>query len=294
MGTFNGAAFLQDQLNSIAAQGFSHWRLLISDDGSSDNTRDIVTEFTMQNPDLDITVIDGPERGFCHNFLSALRHDLCRDCMVAFCDQDDVWLPDKLERAMQHLGGGKPRAYGSVVQMVDVDLKPLSQSPAPERIVDFANLLVENCIVGNSLVLNAAAVDAVRSAPLDADVAYHDWWALLMTTGLGGSIHVDPVPTVLYRQHGGNIVGSASGVAQKRRNLSAITGPYQQRLLQNLDALIRIEYMLTPENKTALRLLKDATASGWKIRSILKMLNGGLRRQRHVDTLVMCLALLKV
>lgn len=294
MATFNGGAFLQSQLESIVAQTFTHWQLLISDDGSTDNTREIITQFMEQNTHFNITVIDGPSQGFCQNFLSALRHDMCSGCMVAFCDQDDIWLPDKLERAVRHLGGDKPRAYGSVVQMVDADLNLMSQTRAPARTVDFANLLVENCIVGSSLALNVAAVDAVRAAPLDADVTYHDWWALLITAGIGGSVYVDPVPSVLYRQHSGNIVGSARGVARKWRNLSAITGPYQQGIVRNQNALMHIEHKLTPENKVALALLKRATARGWKVVPIFKMQNGGLRRQRRVDTLVMCLALLKV
>jgi len=142
---------LQGQLESIAVQTFTHWRRLVSDNGSTDNTREIITQFMVQNTRFNITVIDGPSQGFYQNFLSALRHDMCSDCMVAFCDQDDVWLPDKLERAVRHLGCDKPRTYGSVVQMVDADLNLMSQTPAPARTVDFANLLVENCIVGNSL-----------------------------------------------------------------------------------------------------------------------------------------------
>jgi glycosyltransferase involved in cell wall biosynthesis len=292
--TFNGAAYLNAQLDSLLKQTFTDWRLLVSDDGSTDQTCEMIRKFATQNPDRDIKLIDGPAQGFASNFLSALRHEMCCECMVAFCDQDDVWLPEKLERAVSHLQNDIPRAYGSVVQMVDADLNVLSQTPAPKYPVNFENLLVENCTVGNTVVLNARAVDAVRSQPLDIAHPFHDWWALLLTAGVGGAIVVDPRPSVLYRQHGKNIIGAATGIARKRRNLMALMGPYQLRLRKNIDALSQIEHELTSENRAALRLFKQAAASGWKIIPILKMLRRGIRRQRLVDTLFMCLALLKV
>lgn len=293
MGTFNGEAYLQAQLDSLLGQTLTDWRLLISDDGSSDRTREIIHRFATQNPNCDIKLIDGPGQGFARNFMSALHHEMCRDCIVAFCDQDDVWHPQKLERAVVHLENDIPRAYGSVVQMVDADMNILSQTPAPQTLVDFGNLLVENCTVGNTVVLNACAVDVLRSQPLEITPPFHDWWALLVIAGVGGEIFVDPCPTVFYRQHAKNIVGAASGIARKRRNLSALTGPYQQRLRDNIDALLQTTHPLTVENKAALHLLEQAMASGWKIWPILKMLGGGIRRQRRVDTLFMCLALLK-
>jgi glycosyltransferase involved in cell wall biosynthesis len=293
MGTFNGEAYLQAQLNALIAQTFTDWRLLISDDGSTDQTCEIIRQFQVDHPEYDIRLIDGPRQGFGKNFLSALRHDLCRDCMVAFCDQDDVWHPQKLERAVAHLQNDIPRAYGSVVQMTDVDLNVMSQTTAPKYPVTFTNLLVENSTVGNTVVLNALAVDAIISQPLGTAIAYHDWWALLITAGVGGAIFIDPRPGVLYRQHNRNVLGAASGVARRRRNLSALMGPYQKRMRDNANALSKIEDVLTPDNKAALHLFKDATASGWKVAPIYKMLRTGIRRQRRVDTLFMCLALLK-
>ena len=293
MGTFNGEAYLQAQLNSLLLQTCRAWRLLVSDDGSTDRTCDIIREFAAQNPNHEITLIDGPRQGFSQNFLSALRHDFCRDCMVAFCDQDDVWHPEKLERAIPHLQTDIPRAYGSVVQTVDANLNIKSQTPTPKHPVNFANLLVENCTVGNTVVLNAMAVDAVVSQPFDIAIPFHDWWALLITTGIGGAVFVDPRPSVLYRQHDNNVLGGVTGFVRKRRNLSALTGPYQQRLIDNITALSKIEHTLTTDNKASLHMLKQATVAGSKIRPLIKMLRSGIRRQRRVDTLFMCLALLK-
>jgi glycosyltransferase involved in cell wall biosynthesis len=293
MGTYNGAAHLPAQLASLTAQTFTDWRLLASDDGSTDQTREVLHQFAAENPGRKIEIIDGPAQGFAQNFLSALQHEMCRDCLVAFCDQDDVWHPEKLERAVPHLQNDTPRSYGSVVQMVDGDLNVLSQTPVPKFPVDFANMLVENCTVGNSVVLNARAVEAMVALPLDVAIAFHDWWALLITTGVGGAHFVDPRPSVLYRQHDKNIVGAASGMARKRRNMSALMGPYQERLRNNIDALSQIEHVLTPENLHAVHLLKRAITVGWKVIPIIKLLRGGVRRQRRVDTLFMCLALLK-
>jgi len=296
MGTFNGARYLQDQLDSIAAQDYTNWRLLISDDGSSDQTCEIVDRFIALNPTLNIERISGPKQGFCKNYLTALCHYKDND-LVAFCDQDDVWLSNKLDRAVSFFVNATDdiaRVYGGVVQMVDANLNETRQTQPPRRSVDFANLLVENCIVGNTLILNKPAADALRSMPIDHNIAYHDWWALQVVTGIGGSVHVDNVPTILYRQHGKNIVGAARGIARKRRNFAAIFGSYQKRLSDNAAALGHIAQFLTPENQRALILLKHATAHGWKLTPIIKMVTGGLRRQRISDTMIMCLSLLKV
>jgi glycosyltransferase involved in cell wall biosynthesis len=293
MATFNGETYLHAQLNSLIAQTFTDWQLLISDDGSSDQTHQIIRQFQVDNPTYNITLIDGPRQGFCQNFLTALGHELCRDCTVAFCDQDDVWHPEKLERAVAHLQNDIPRAYGSVVQMTDGDLNVVSETPVPKYPLNFANLLVENCIVGNTVVLNALAVQAIVSQPLNNAVQFHDWWALLVTSGVGGAVYFDPRPSVLYRQHGQNVLGAANGVARRRRNLAAVMGAYQMRVQENVNALSGMTDVLTTENQAVLALLNDAVASGWKIAPIYKMLRGGIHRQRRVDTLFMCLALLK-
>ncbi len=106
MATLNGERYLPDQLDSIARQSHRDWRLFVSDDGSTDATRAILSDFARQHP---VTVVSGPALGCAAaNFLSALCHPDLPAGPVALADQDDVWLDGKLARAFRRLGPTKP------------------------------------------------------------------------------------------------------------------------------------------------------------------------------------------
>ncbi|WP_167626596.1 glycosyltransferase [Paracoccus luteus] len=107
MATFDGARFLRAQLDSIRDQSVTDWRLVVSDDGSRDGTRAIVRAFAAENPGHEVTLIDGPRQGATRNFLHLLGQ-LRQGEWLAWCDQDDVWLPDRLARGLAALSGESP------------------------------------------------------------------------------------------------------------------------------------------------------------------------------------------
>lgn len=138
LATYNGAKYLQAQLDSIARQTHRHWTLTVSDDGSTDETVNIVKAFAQSSPHT-VNLLQGPctgssTRNFCHliqHAPSGAEQDL-----YAFCDQDDVWLDTKLERAVQwhaqHLE--QPvRLYCGRTQFVNDKLQPISLSPGIRR-----------------------------------------------------------------------------------------------------------------------------------------------------------------
>lgn len=95
LATYQGARYLQAQLDSLAGQSHDDWRLIASDDGSTDGTRDILRRFAADHPNREITLVNGPRRGATQNFLHLISY--LRDGeALAYCDQDDVWLPDRL------------------------------------------------------------------------------------------------------------------------------------------------------------------------------------------------------
>src|SRR4051812_34797655 len=120
LATFNGEAFLPQQLESFVAQTHKNWQLLVSDDGSVDQTVDIVEKFA-QTVCQRVKIVRGPERGFCRNFIWLAKSATDAD-LIAFSDQDDVWLPHKLARAVSWLGSASdkvPRVYFSRTAIVD-------------------------------------------------------------------------------------------------------------------------------------------------------------------------------
>ena len=218
LSTYDGARFLPEQIDSLAGQAGVAVQLHARDDGSSDETAEILGTYSERWPTL-ADVGPGENLGPARSFLELLRTAPDAD-YFAFCDQDDVWLPDKLERAVAAIAADfAPVLYCSNVALVDEKLNPLGPAPASGD-ASFAHLLFENVAVGCTVVLNRAARDLIVACDPGAAPAMHDWWCALVIAGFG-RIHYDPQPGVLYRQHGRNVVGQrGNAVEQAARETS--------------------------------------------------------------------------
>ena len=102
LGTRNGAEYLSEQLDSFRKQTYKNWSLWASDDGSTDQTREIIGDF-IASPEINGSLLYGPQQGFCANFMSLVANPEIQAAYYAFSDQDDVWLEDKLARAVDWL-----------------------------------------------------------------------------------------------------------------------------------------------------------------------------------------------
>jgi len=154
--------------------------------------------------------LQGPRLGAANSFFTLL--DGCGDeCdYFAFADQDDVWLPDKIERAVFSLGRHgteEPMMYCSRAEYVDESLGHIGYSRIPKR-VDFTNALVENIAIGCTVVLNRSARNLLRRR-VPQKALMHDWWCYLVVSALG-TVVFDERPGIKYRQHAGNAVGGTS------------------------------------------------------------------------------------
>jgi len=206
LSTWNGAAFLEPQLDSLRAQRGVRVMLHARDDGSTDATCAILRDHADTWPTL-AGITPGPNLGPAASFLHLLRTAPDGAGYFAFCDQDDVWLEDKLARAVAALAGARgPALYCSNITCVDAGLAPLG-TPPPQADTRFAHLLFENVATGCTVVLNRAARDLVNNRPPERGLVMHDWWCALVIGALGQVIY-DPQPSLLYRQHGGNAVGN--------------------------------------------------------------------------------------
>jgi glycosyltransferase involved in cell wall biosynthesis len=269
MATRNGARFLDAQLASISRQTHPHWSLRVSDDGSTDGTRAIVERFAAAHPPGRVSLIEGPGRGSTANFLSLIADTGTRGGLFATADQDDVWLPGKLARAVRILEPGatapcaRPMLYGGRTIVTDASLRPRALSPLFTRPPAFANALVQSYSGGNTMVFNAALRDLVRAAGgSDAGPVCHDWWLYLLATGAGGSALYDPRPQVLYRQHGANLVGANVTFAARLSRLAGIlSGRFARWNAANAGALLRARHLLTPEARGQLAAFRAARAT---------------------------------
>lgn len=220
-----GARFLSPQLQSIAAQEFVDWRLLISVDGSRDGSRDICEAFAANHPPGRVHVIDGPQAGIAANFRKLLQQGARTGLPLALADQDDVWFPDRLSRALRSLYGlgPGPVLYGSRTLICHEDLTPVYLSARPRYPLTFANALIQNVISGHTMVLNSEAAQLVaRADKVTGDIVIHDWWIYQIVTACGGTVFLDDLPSVYYRQHAGNTIGANWGLRASIARLRGI------------------------------------------------------------------------
>jgi glycosyltransferase involved in cell wall biosynthesis len=195
MGTYNGEAFLAEQLLSIENQSHKNWRLVISDDGSSDATLTIAREFQKKWGSDRLAIREGPIQGFCTNFLSMACDPTIKADYYAFSDQDDVWNNDKLSKALRYFTAENhletPRLYCGRVQLADKNLVLLGLSPLFEMPRSFRNALVQSIAGGNTMVFNQSAKELLEKAGLQ-HVVSHDWWLYQIIKGAGGVVYYDP------------------------------------------------------------------------------------------------------
>ena len=288
MGTYNGQAFLAEQLLSIENQSHKNWRLFISDDGSTDATLTIAREFQEKWGSDRLEIREGPQQGFCKNFLSLACDPSIKANFYAFADQDDVWMVDKLSTALAYFEAETntdlPRVYCGRTQIVDAQLKVMGKSPLFSLPLSFRNALVQSIAGGNTMVFNQGAKELLEKAGL-LPVVSHDWWVYQLITGAAGEVYYDPEPTVLYRQHNGCLVGSnCSFKSRADRIYNAFKGQFKNWNAINCDALLIVQHLLIKENKEILYVFNKLRSASLKDR--LRLLEvAGLYRQTWRGTL---------
>lgn len=285
LATYNGAPYLNAQLASYAAQKDVDWDLWVSDDGSQDETQAIIAAFQKQQAGRhDIRVLTGPGRGSAANFMHLLTHpDLPTDRPIALSDQDDVWHPGKLARALSVLSNLAPLTlYGAQSIHTDADLTPIGQSRMPTRAPSFCNALVQNIVSGHSTVMPPAVVELVRQAGVPADIPYHDWWLYQLVTGAGGHVHIDDARTIDYRQHRQNVMGAHAGLRASLVRIGQVLGhSYGDWVATNMQALGRVRTLLTPENQSVLDAINGAPKGLLRAAALSRL---GIYRQSRAGT----------
>lgn len=201
LSTYNGEAYVAQLLESLLAQQYEHCRIYIRDDGSTDNTLSILQSYQQQHPNIILEA--GTNVGAVASFLTLLQKANDVD-YFAFCDQDDIWLPDKISRAvavLSELPEPANSVYFSNLALVDAALQPLGMTEPP-RLAGFANALVENVITGATAVFGSN----IRSLFLQAQpsqMIWHDWWLYLLASSMG-HLCFDNRPLLQSRRHGQN------------------------------------------------------------------------------------------
>ncbi len=289
LSTYNGEAFLSEQLESFLAQTHPFWTLLWRDDGSSDGTVSIMAMFSKGAGAGRCIRIDGGDHlGVTNSFMRLLR-ELPEGHVASFADQDDIWLPRKLERGLLALGDAydpRPALYCARQRLVDGSLRPLGSSPRLRRLPAFPASLTQNIATGCTVMLNCAASRTIAASrpPMGT---LHDWWSYLLVGAVGGRLIIDPEPTVLYRQHRGNAVGAPHSTL--RRGLAALwRGPdaFMMLFRAHVAELAAEAAILSPEARADIAVLRQSLCGGRLTRLRAMLTLPGLARRTPLETLL--------
>ncbi len=240
LATYNGERFLCQQIESILTQDYTAQdgpalTILARDDGSRDGTRAILAEYAARFPGKFTTLpFDGASGSAKGNFLRLIQAADAE--YVCFADQDDVWLPGKVSRSMAAMrelershGNGVALLVFSDLRVVDESLREIAPSMWRRMKIDAGSvrrlerLLGRSVVTGCTMMVNRRMIELARRMPEAAPM--HDRWIALLASAMGAAVALDE-PTVLYRQHGGNVIGAAAdddsitGIAARSANSS--------------------------------------------------------------------------
>lgn len=217
MSTYNGEKYIEEQINSLLAQSYTNWNLIIRDDYSSDNTIQIVEKFQKQYPQKISIIKDNLKNlGINQSFFVLMQNS--RADYLMFCDQDDFWLPDKIKLTLEEIlkieknnhSINHPALIFSDLKVVNENLKIIVESfwqimsINPNNAKQINKIIVRNSVTGCTMMINKPLKNMIEKIPQAALI--HDWWITLVAC-LFAQISYINQPTILYRQHNNNVMG---------------------------------------------------------------------------------------
>ncbi|WP_218914883.1 glycosyltransferase family 2 protein [Thermodesulfobium narugense] len=215
MSTYNGEKYLREQIDSILNQTYTDWRLIIRDDGSTDKTLQIIEEYVKKFSEKINLIKDNKKHlGPQMSYFELLNHSSAE--YIMFCDQDDFWLPYKIEttltkmKDLERIYPNKPVLVHSGLKVVDENLRVISDSfwkyqKLNPNLKSLCNLLIQNNVTGCTIMINKKLKNFLKVFP--QNMIMHDWWIALVASAFGTIGHIDE-PLVLYRQHDRNDTGA--------------------------------------------------------------------------------------
>lgn len=271
LSTFNGEKYLSAQLDSIIAQTYTHWILLIRDDGSSDKTRDLIHSYAKKDPRIQLLNDNLGNLNTIQSFSALMKEGLHRnEPYIFFCDQDDVWLAHKIESTLSELqkleasmNADLPILIHTDLTVVDDDLNIIHPSFLTYENLKrnaenpIKTLLINNYITGCTIGMNRALLKL--ATPVPDSVRMHDWWCGLCAAACGKIGFINK-PSILYRQHSNNMVGSR-GFKAKLKELITIRSSFASRVAKFRATINQATLLLplVPNNSENHRLIEQFT-----------------------------------
>lgn len=215
LATYNGEKYIRTQLDSLLHQTVKDVRILIRDDNSTDGTMKILQKYVEKYVNIEIIHDNCKAGGAAANFFFLMKHATAD--YVMFCDQDDKWLPHKIEMSLSAMKEAEKK-YGKETSLlvytdyrpVDEKLKPIDMKSGSNMVYKHYNtinrLLIQNYITGCTMMINRKLCE-IAAVDYTDQILMHDWWVALCASAMGHIVYKAQV-TMLYRQHQNQSVGA--------------------------------------------------------------------------------------
>jgi rhamnosyltransferase len=295
---YNGEKFIGEQIESILNQTYKNWLLYIRDDNSTDNTEKIIREYERENSRIHFVRDEKGNLGSCQNFSLLINAVKNENKYVMFCDQDDVWLPNKIENTIKAMldlesrnGENCPLLVYTNFTYVDQLLKPIKAkmkfNATKISNLSFSHILAQNPIYGCTMMINKRLVELVGTIPIEAE--NHDYWIALVASAFGKILRLDK-RLIFYRQHSNNISTNFDNSSFLKRFKRIVI---QKKNFQDFRAKLKMSlafkklYYLQLSNSQKV-VIDDfiAFSKNKSLLLLLKNIKNGLRRQTFNQTIL--------
>jgi glycosyltransferase involved in cell wall biosynthesis len=285
LSTYNSEKYLKQQLDSLFNQSYTHWQLLVRDDGSTDSTLSILKSYN--DPRIKIVEV-GPNLGTIQSFSKLLELGLFD--YFFFCDHDDIWKPDKIERQIIQIQSIEHEKGKDIPILVHSDLEVINElgETIATSMWSFGKfytyrktlpqLIVQGFVTGCTIAGNQALLKMIR--PIPKGVFMHDWWSSLVAATIG-VIYSDPITSIRYRVHSQNQIGvikpSIFQIFDKIKNPEKYVKFFYESFSQAEAFLNRFGNQLKPKDRRALEIYGQLLHKNRFIRIFLAIRYGFIR-----------------
>ncbi|CAJ1222956.1 putative protein [Lactococcus lactis] len=299
LSTYNGEKYLSEQLDSILTQTYQDWRLLIRDDGSEDGTRLLIKKYQQKDKRIEFINENSSENiGFISSFFRLLKFSEAD--YYFFCDQDDIWLPNKIELTINRAfndNQNEPMLYFTSLTVVRSDLQEIGKREIDSKRLKLTDELLGNQVTGGVMMVNRRLASLWES--MDSCVISHDWYLALLASATGQIVYIEQ-STELYRQHENNVIGEQithsvndNLKSLKNNGISNVLSKqweYIKKTQLQASKLFQIEEI----DKNKIQIIQDFVELSDQsiLRRTMAMLKHRYRRNSKKDTFLLSLLLL--
>lgn len=292
LASYNGEAYIQEQIDSILTQSDEQWHLTVSDDGSTDHTAEILDEYVNRYPERIVRVCSGKRFGNARDHFFWLIEQCAAD-YVFTCDQDDRWKPEKVQKSIEKMieaenkyGKDTPILVFTDQTPTDAQMNPLAPSLMRYQnqffeYFDYRSILMQNVVTGGAMCVNRALVNRAMECVDPAQTIMHDWWIAAVAARFGKIIYIDE-PLSDYRQHGTNSVGakdvrSIGHIAHKLAHLDEIRKTLHEKKMQAKTFGQTYAEVLSDEDRAFLEMFVKQRSGSWFYWKNRRLIHGFFR-----------------